>query len=207
MKLLAILVGFFVLFMAPLRASAALQFRFGPSAGSDAIDASVAPGSGPHFLDLTFIEVGSPVNEMLGFYDVGLLRSQPGLTLLRAERPDNFVFTDAGAYLQTFVQAPDRLLVGGGIGSGPPVNVMTGAKAARVYYTIDPSTAPGVYRITIDPITTAFNYLDPNCSMCYPPPASDDGVILVTPEPSGLALVALGGVLAIRRRRTPPALE
>src|SRR5439155_21671875 len=75
----------------PAITKASLRLQIGPERGADAVDAVVAPGSGERFFDLVFNESGPPVNEHLIAYDVGVDAARPGLSLVRAEKPDNWV--------------------------------------------------------------------------------------------------------------------
>ena len=187
--------------IAPPTALAALDLRIGPNRGADAVDAAVAPGSGEHFFDLTFTETPPTENEFLYAYDVLFEAAQTGIRLLRAERPDNFVLTAPDA---TFVQSEadaGHILAAAQDGTSLGVDVVTGPKAARVYYAVDPGTTPGLYRITLNPVGTTFVSGDPNRQGYFPVvDITDPGVVLVTPEPSGLALLAVAGLLALRRR-------
>ena len=83
-------------------AAGGLRLQTGPNSGPDAVDAAVAPGSGEHFFNLTFTEVPPAENEYLYAYELQFETAQPGIRLLRAERPDNFVLTAPDA---TFMQA------------------------------------------------------------------------------------------------------
>ena len=188
----------------PAVARAALDLQIGANKGADQVDAVVAPGSGEHYFDLTFSRTGtSNFNESIYAYDL-LARAAPqGIRLVRIERPDNWIFTNFFATFQTPESASDHILVNAANGSGDQVHVMTGEKAARVVYTVDPGAAPGLYQITLDPFTTAFADSDPSCNMACRPDVdiTDPGIVQVTPEPGGLAFVAATSVLALRRRR------
>ena len=185
-------------------AAGPLQLRVGPNFGADTVDAVVAPGAGTQSLDLVFVESGQPYNELLFAYDAGVDAAQPGLRLVRAEKPDNWVLTgsDSDTVFTEREARPDHILVNASYAltySGPLADITTGAKVARIYYSIDPGTAPGLYRITLDRNTTVFGTGNPNCSCPIFPDLSDAGVVLVTPEPSGVALVGVAWVLALRR--------
>src|SRR5690242_17760223 len=86
----------------PAAARAALALRLGSEYGATLPDAFVWPASGEHYFDLVFEETGTPEDERLFAYDLQVVRTRPGVRLLRAEKPDNWVFTDPGA---TFIQA------------------------------------------------------------------------------------------------------
>jgi hypothetical protein len=187
-------------------ATAFLGMRTGPNTGVDEVDAVVVPGSGEHFLDLLLYAYGDDQFDNVNEYDVMVRAPRPGITLLRAEMPDNWVFTKPDAVFSVVESAPDHLFINA---SSPDERVDipyadTPTYAARVYYTVDPGTAPGLYRITLEPRTTRTYAVD---QIELPVDVADPGLVLVTPEPSALALLALGGVLALRRPRTPRALE
>lgn len=201
---LAALVFSVLMAMAPLVASAELDLRIGPNTGADQVDAVVAPGSGEHFFDLTFSATGinETFNEYLVAYDLGLVTARPGLRLLRVEKPDNWVFTDAAATLITREADAGRILAEGAEFGGADYgsDVTTGTEAARVFYSVDPDVTPGLYQIALSPNWTAFGTGNPNGHEVFVD-FNDPGMVLVTPEPSGFALLGLAGVLALRRRR------
>src|SRR5687768_8075839 len=191
---------------APAVSRASLTLQVGPERGADAVDAVVAPGSGEHFFDLVFHESGPPDNEQLIAYDLLVEATRPGISLVRVEQPDNWVLTpsDAAELVQNEVE-PDHILAFAGYKftyAGPLADINTGEKAARIYYTVDPGAAPGLYRITLNPGYTIFGFGDPNCEHCHGPVFIDDpGLIRVTPEPAGLALIGAVAVLVLQRRR------
>jgi hypothetical protein len=187
--------------LTPVGASAAVYLQIGSNAGADAVDAVVAPGSGEHFFDLTFNETGGAWNDHLYAYDLFVEVPRPGISLLRVEKPDNWVFTAPDATLQT-LEAELGHIVAVGVDSrtGTGSDITTGSKAARVIYLVDDSLAPGVYRIVLRPEWTVFGSGNPECSCPIFADVSDPGVVLVTPEPSSLGLLALG-LLGLRRRR------
>jgi MYXO-CTERM domain-containing protein len=184
-----------------------IGMRTGPNRGADEVDAVVAPGSGEHFLDLLLFAYGDDIYDNVNEYDVMVRAPRPGITLLRAEKPDNnWVFTKPDAVFTTIDSAADHLFINA---SSPDERVDIPypdhpTYAARVYYTVDPGTAPGLYRITLEPRTTRTYAVD---QINVPVDVTDPGLIQVTPEPSGLAVLAFGGLLALRRRRAPRALQ
>jgi MYXO-CTERM domain-containing protein len=104
------------------------------------------------------------------------------------------VESDAG-HLLINASSPDER-----VNISPP-----GRNAARIYYSIDPGTSPGLYDILLE--AGATRVFTPNP---FPPPpvdVTDPGVVRVTPEPAGLAVLAFGGLLVLRRRRIASALE
>ena len=105
MKRLVIIPGI----TAIIAASAASELRIGPNRGATAVDAVVGPGPAVHFFDLTFFETGAPQQDHLYAYDL-LLRATPGVSLVRAERPDNWAFTAPDATFTQAEAAADRIL-------------------------------------------------------------------------------------------------
>jgi hypothetical protein len=182
-----------------------IDMRTGPNFGQGEVDAVVAPGSGEHFFDLTFLQSEEDPDDQMNEYDVMVRASRPGITLLRAQKPDNWVFTDPDAVLTVVEGNAGHLLINA---SSPDerVDITRPPKnAARVYYSLDAGAAPGRYSITLEPSTTRL--YTANTSGWVPPfvGVTDPGLVLVTPEPSGLTILAVGGVLALRRRRLQPA--
>jgi len=186
-----------VLSMAPGVASAALSLTIGP-------DINVC-AEGEQFIDLVFNETGTPVNEGLFAYDLYITRDKPGINLLRAEKPDNWVFTSPGATFQEagpeFSHKPGLIIVNA-IGDllGGNQDIVNGTKAARVYYTIDPNAAPGVFHINLDPAGTLF--VSGDTGEAIPVDISDPGsTVMFCPEPAGLSFAGVACLLALRRRR------
>ena len=186
-----------VLAMAPGVASAALSLAISP-------DINVC-AEGEQFFDLVFNETGTPVNEGLFAYDLYITRDKPGINLIRAEKPDNWVFTSPGATFQEagpeFSHKPGLIIVNA-IGDllGGNQDIVDGTKAARVYYTIDPDMFPGVYHVDIDPTGTLF--VSGDTGEAIPVDISDPGTVRFIPEPTGLSFAGVACALALRRRRT-----
>jgi hypothetical protein len=184
-----------VVAIAPAVASAALSITIGP-------DINVCT-AGEQFFDLVFNETGTPVNEGLFAYDLYLQRDKPGVNLVRVEKPDNWVFTSPGASFQEagpeFSQKPGLIVVNA-IGDllGANQDIVDGTKAARVFYTLDPNVAPGVYHISLDPAGTLFVSGDTGEAI---PVDIGPPFTIITPEPAGLSLLGIAGLLALRRRR------
>ena len=190
-----------VLAMVPGVASAALSVTTGP-------DIEVVAGAipqGEQFFDLVFHETGTPANEGLFAYDLYLQRDRPGINLIRAEKPDNWVFTSAGASFQEagpeFSNKPGLIVVNA-IGDllGANQDIVDGTKAARVFYTLAPDVTPGTYHMNLDPSGTLF--VSGDTGEAIPVDISDAGTVNVTPEPGSLALLGVAGLLALRRRRS-----
>ena len=190
-----------VLAVAPGVASAALSITIGP-------DIQVSRGAiptGEQFFDLVFNETGTPVNEGLFAYDLYITRDKPGINLVRAEKPDNWVFTSPGASFQEagpeFSNKPGLIVVNA-IGDllGANQDIQNGTKVARVFYTIDPDAPPGVYHVSLDPGGTLF--VSGDTGEAIPVDISDPGTVIteIIPEPTALPLLAVAGVLALRRR-------
>jgi hypothetical protein len=186
--------------LAPGVASAALSIDIGP-------DISVPVGTqltGELFFDLVFHETGPATNEGLFAYDLYLRREKPGINLIRAEKPDNWVFTSPGASFQEagpeFSHKPDLIVVNA-IGDllGANQDIVDGTKAARVYFTLDPGVTSGIYQIFLDPAGTLF--VSGDTGEAIPVNISDPGTVYFTPEPTALSFAAIAGLLALRRRR------
>lgn len=95
---------------------------------------------------------------------------------------------------------PNSLTVSGLTDPGLEQNVDDNEGLLKFYIAIEPTAAPGTYAIMLDPLVTAFS--DANAAdipVGFTPLAA---TIVVTPEPASLGLLALGGLLGLRRRRT-----
>jgi hypothetical protein len=192
-----------VLAVMPGVASAALSIAIGP-------DITVAPGAipvGEQFFDLVFNETGTPANEGLFAYDLYIKRDKPGINLIRAEKPDNWVFTSPGASFSQagpeFSHLPDLIVVNA-IGDllGANQDIVDGTKVARVFYTIDPATYRGHATVMLDqaPGTTVF--VSGDTGEAIPVDLSDTGdVTSFIPEPGTISLLGVGGLLLRRRSR------
>jgi len=189
-----------VLGAAPVVASAALSISIGP----DILVTPRAIPTGEQFVDLVFNEVGTSANEGLFAYDLYVRRDKPGINLVRVEKPDNWVFTSPGASFQEagpeFSDKPGLIVVNA-IGDllGANQDIQNGTKAARVFYTIDPNAAGGVYHISLDPGGTLF--VSGDTGEAIPVDISDPGTVIIGPEPAGLSLAGVACALALLRRR------
>jgi hypothetical protein len=188
-----------VVALMPAVASAALSIEIGPDLFFD------SPPPGELFFDLIFHETGTPTNEGLFAYDLYLQRDNPGISLVRAEKPDNWVFTSPGASFQEagpeFSNKPGLIVVNA-IGDllGANQDIVEGTKAARVFFTINPTAPAGVYRINLDPAGTLF--VSGDTGEAIPVDISDRGTVTFVPEPTVLPALAVAGMLAARRRRS-----
>ena len=190
--------------LAPAVASAALALRF--DGGNGPLSGPTIPGPGPYFVDLVLVETGTPDNEGLFAYDLGLVTTAGGpVRFTGAQKPDNWVFTAPDATFTPAEVTANRVIINAvsTLQSGPDqlINITTGAKAARIHYTIDCDTATTpISRVSLDPNITVFGSGDPNHELEIAVDDSD-GRTFVCPEPAALALLPLGGLLALRRRR------
>src|SRR5687767_12172339 len=117
------------LLTAPSAASAALTLQIGPNQGPDQVDAVLAPGSGEHFFDLTFTDSPPTRNDYLYGYDLRLTTAQPGIRLVRMEKPDNWVLPPDGSFVQ--MEADAGHVQGQGVTNarGELLDITTGGKA------------------------------------------------------------------------------
>ena len=122
----------------PVVTRATLALRIGSEYGATLPDAFVWPRSGEQYFDLVFEETGAAEDERLFAYDLQIESTRPGVRLLRAEKPDNWVFTDPGA---TFIQAEataSKILVNAVNEPRAPAlsDITTGSKATSALVTI-----------------------------------------------------------------------
>jgi len=190
-----------VLLIAPGVASAALSVDFLPRTN--------LPGSpgvpGEQFVDLVFNETAPTTNEGLFAYDLYIVRDKPGINLIRAEKPDNWVFTAPGAGFSQagpeFTHLPDLIVVNAlGDLLGANQDIVSGTKAVRVFYTMDPNAPAGAYHIMLDqsPGTTLF--VSGDTGEAIPVDISSVFTVIV-PEPASLSLLGVSGLLLLRCRR------
>ena len=203
-------------------AERSLNFVAEPSGvGSPPSAVAFHPSSGvPHYFDLVFRETGEPQDDGLFSYDVAVrlvrphARSSPDLRLLTGAAavtipPDRFVLppTAEPATVSVLESDADHVLFNITSGSRDPQDldalgdINTGDKAARIWYVVEPGTPEATYRLRLDPTVTIFGSANPNLPLEIPVGIGDEGVI-VTPEPTALALLSAGALLALRRRTT-----
>jgi hypothetical protein len=187
--------------VAPQVARAALSLGIQP-------DLSCAPGE--HYFDLVFTETAPAENEGLFAYDlalsyvpVGIGTGAGGFTFTGAAAPpDRFVFDGpAGAMFGVSELTPSRVVMNV-VNNGDLedlVDIQTGDKAARIFYTIGP-TPPAAYTLAFDTAGTDFTSADPNHSIDIAVALSDPGVV-VCPEPGGVIVLSVAGAFALARRR------
>ena len=190
----------------PVAGSSLLAVQIGPKygpewmPGDDRADAHVSPGSGEQFLDLTLRDIGEEVDDRMEGYNLVVRRPEAGLTLLRAERPADWVFTDPGATFAVEGVA-DQLII---TALSPAERIdltRTPVNVARLYYAVDPDAAPGRHDINLEWGVTRIISGDPTPVPATPVSAEDPGIVIVTPEPSAVAMLAAAALLALGRRR------
>ena len=167
-----------------------------------------AAAGGRLTLDVTFEEPGvNQIEDLIG-YDLGftLEKVGGGTGGLRfvppyAEKPQPFVFPGAADF-HAFVPAPfPDVLLNVWSRSGTVEITRDPVNAARLVLEYDPGTAPGEYRVRLDP---NFTVLAPGPNGPEPEvlrDVSDVGVIRIVPEPASLPLLALCALFTLRRRR------
>ena len=175
-----------VLATCPPVASAGLSLRIGPNQGGGQknADLTIVHGWGPRgerFFDLTFHEEGPPDDECLFAYEL-LFLAPPGINLVRAEAPPDWVFAGGGAKFTQVKAGPRDILVHcvHDVGRGRGSDITRGKKAARVYFTIDRALTPGRYAITLDAAATVFATADPDRPLVIPVTITDPGLVIVS---------------------------
>jgi PEP-CTERM motif len=196
----------------PSVASAALFARI----QDKTVDTGVAGYTPLQTVDLVFEDTSTGDNEMLFAYDFGIeLVSPTGATPIGFSTPAAIRGTDPGFIFQrsTFRVTPEsrlptHVLVNAENTGDPDAgeenlsDITTGERFGRLQIDIPASAAPGVYTVRFVPIETVFSTGDENRPSILPFDVSDVGTITVVPEPGSLSLLAIGGLLALRRRRT-----
>lgn len=193
----------------PSIASAALSLSIGPKKGTGASAIDAAPAPGQQSFDLIFTESGATENEGLFAYDLLLTvptAMRDKIALGGGEKPDNFVLDVASGSTFTVAEnAADHVLIN--ISSNNDLaDITTGKKAAKIFYTLTPlglaaaATSP-LSVLGFDTGSTVFGSGDPNRQLEIVVDLTDVGVVGV-PEPTGMALLGVAGLLALRRRRT-----
>lgn len=208
-----------VLAMAPSFASAAVKVNIADRTvgGGNPVIPSVLTES---TVTVPVIFTGTDTeNELLGGYDILFILEKVGTASGAsfkepyARRPtSNFVFgnvtglVDFGIASANPAASPTTFLLN--VLDNSAVNTVNvpetgpGLNAADLVLNVE-GLSLGTYRIRMDVITSALSSADPN----RPDPVittdfSDVGTIEIVPEPTSLSLLAIGGLLALRRRRT-----
>jgi hypothetical protein len=201
--------------MVPGVASAALSLQVGPQNGPDAVDERIVPliDAGEKFIDLIFHETGGVNPEGLFTYDLAMNLVGPNGIAFKtagvgtngagvvALAPNPVFNTGNAPSFQITESTPTRLVFN--VTSGGDLNdIDEGESAARIFYTVAPGAASGIYKLNFDPDNTVFGSGDPNLPLSIDVALTDSGVLQVIPEPGTLSLLGVAGLLALRRRRT-----
>lgn len=196
-----------VLAMMPVAASAAVKLNIGDKGGL------VPATAGTQFVDLVFEATGEneSVNENLAFYDIGVrlvkVRGGAGggvqfVSPFLGKPTENFVFPDNAEIAIVDETTPTFVFANVDANSSTNFDIAGGKKAGRLYFQVDPLTPlDAVYELRFDRDYTTISAGagdDPNIVTDL----SDTGSISFIPEPGSLSLLAIGGLLALRRRRT-----
>ena len=211
-----VLVSFAGLLMLPCAVRADLSLQLGSAYGFDSLDVVPAPRPGTSgFFDIRFNETGTVNREGLFTYDISLfVWPLPGVTgglrLLTGDAAvavppeipgDDFVLPTTPDPILTILESDANHLLFNVTSARlepPYADIDQGELAARVFWELDPSTPPGVYRVMVDQERTRFGTANPKLPLLIDVEKTD---AFVVPEPAGLSLVGLAGLLALRRRR------
>lgn len=208
-----------VLAMVPSFASAAVKVNIGDrtALGGNPVIPGVLTGS---TLTVPVVFTGTDAeNELLGGYDLLFILERVGGASGAsfkdpfATRPtSNFVFgnvtgvVDFGIANANPAPSPTSFLLN--VLDNSSVNTVDvpqtgpGLNAADLVLNID-GLAGGTYRIRLDPVISSLSTSDPNrADPVITTDFTDVGTIEIVPEPTSLSLLAIGGLLALRRRRT-----
>jgi hypothetical protein len=195
-------------------AAADLALHIGPQSDPTVPDAqwplSSAP-AGRQFFDVVFDETGAPATEDVFAFTVVVRLVRPagdagGIRLSGAEAPpDHYLFENIGPYTDfgVYESDADHTSIAATGDALVFADITDGAKAARIYYTIDPAgLVHGDYRIRFEPGDTAFAPGRPGEPLSIPISLADEGVIRINPEPTaGMLLTAAAAALALLRPR------
>ena len=205
MKRLIVLGVGSLLAFAPSMASAALRVVL-PERNEPLT--SLLPGQNVYDV---FLEGTDAEDEQLFAYGLGLILEKvggvtPGAVTFATpfvERPgDNFVFATSNFTPGT--TGPNRVELDAE-NTGALVNVPQGQqlKIARLILNVDATALGQEYRIRLDPDRSGFGSGDPGrADPIITTDVSDTGILTVVPEPATASLLVVGGLLALRRRRT-----
>lgn len=176
---------------------------------------------GTYTMDI-FADPSDDEDEQLGAYDLALrllpVNASPvgGARFVTpfAVRPaDGFVFGTPETTNYTYnvppngppAAGPNQFLLNVESTGFGPANVAGRVKIAEIVFEVQAGTLPSQYRVEINEGITNFGSLDPNRldpTVEYTVVTGDgSGLINIVPEPASLSLLALGGLLALRRRR------
>ena len=199
-----------VVVMAASAARGALSLQIGPRNGTDAGSAdAVVINPGTQFFDMIFHETGTVQREGLFTYDIALdlpngqgvsFVNGAGSTPVQIGANPAIAMTPNPASITVLENTPSRLVFN--ITSGNDLtDIDEGESAARIFYTVAPDAVQGIRRIVFDAANSVYGSGDPELPLSIEVDMTDAGVITFIPEPTGVAVLAVSAVFALRRHR------
>lgn len=202
MKRLIVLGVGSLLAFAPTMASAALRVVLEDRTGAE----SLLPGQNAYDV---FVEPTDNEDEQLFAYGLGVILQKvsgdtPGEVRFTPPfsqvPPENFIFTTSN--FTPGSSGPNRVELDAE-NTGQLLDVTARRAIGRLFLAVDETALGQVYRLSLDQGRTGFGSGDPTrADPILESDLSDTGTLVVVPEPATASLLVLGGLLALRRRRT-----